>query len=613
MNLLQAYLTHALPIALFHAFLFITCFWCFVLERRLLMLARKSVRVFEESKFKDSSIKNESVRVAVSVLQMSTKGELLSPEAVRMRLSRSIDRYDGLVRYSLNAFIISGLLGTLYNLWKLGPTFWSSLISGQANAGQPAIGMAFSASVFGLSFALLLSLYDSFFIRQTKEKFLNEASGLIFDEASRVLPPREGAAVAQALENFYHASEGFLTKLKSDHEKLSRDFIEQIRGSSTHLTDTLERVSKQWERLTIETAARIEKTDQLLTERISTLASVTEKVEKALNSALPELEEARKLSVSLLTLRKDSERLQNEITNRIGEYGKQWSADLALQTQKQAERLESCYTTAWSRYEKLATESQANNTKALEQFSASISTSIQEWKAERDSLAQHVTALVTTWRSELARSTTGISAGLNEVRSGSDSLTVSSKQMLLSSEAVLQQLQQLQSVATDFSGKIVDGTPLGNAITEMNSILRDIKSVLAQSRVQESVKVVNDNPQGAMILDELHRISSGISQLKRDVEIRKAQNENHSANKVEAPMYMPESKPPATGMGNDGSAHVEPNIGQQHNQSSEPAVVASGGNPQFGSHGVSVGSFVLDDKPSFFTRLRKRFALKRQQ
>jgi hypothetical protein len=612
MNLFEAYLTHALPIAAFHAFLFITCVVCFYIERRLLRLARESVKIFKESPSTDFSNKDEFVMVIASVLQMSEKGELLSPEALRVRLSRSLDRYDGLIRYSLNAFVISGLLGTLYNLWKLGPAFWSALMTGQTDAGQPSIGIAFSASVFGLTFALLLSLYDSFRIRQPREKLLNEASSLIFDEATRILPPREGAAVAQALENFYHASEGFLTKLKLDHEKLSHEFIEQIKGSSTHLTHTLDRISKQWETLTTETATRIEKTDKLLVEQISSLASVTEKIEKALDSALPELEEARKLSVTLLNLRKDSELLQNEITNRLGEYGKQWSTDLVSLTQKQADRLESCYTTAWSRYEKLTTESQTGNTKALEQFSASISTSVQEWKAERDSLTQHVNALVTTWRSELAKSTTGISAGLGEVTSGADSLTQSAKQLQLACEAALQQLQTLQSLASDFSGKIVEGTPLGSAITEMNSILREIKSVLGQSKFQSPPNIVDSNPQSAVILDELHRISTGISQLQRDVAIRSVPTENRSARKASAPMYTPEPKPSTEGTGNGGGADVE-YVGQRPVPGGEPTVVITGTEQQPDSHGPINEIFVFDDKPSFFTRLRKLFTFKRRR
>lgn len=613
MNILTAYLTYATAIAVFHGFLFITCFLCFVLERRLLKLARRSLKAFEESEYKDSSIKNESVTVAVSMLQMSRKGELLSPEAVRTRLARSLDRYDSIVRYSLNAFIISGLLGTLFNLWRLGPGFWASLISGQADAGQPAIGIAFSASVFGLGFALILSFYDSFFIKHPKEKFLNETSSLIFNEAARVLPPRESAAVAQALENFYDASAGFLTKLKSDHEQLSRDFIEQIRGSSNQLTGTLDRISNEWEELTKKTIERHDKAEGTLAKQVSTLSEITANVEETLNAALPELEEARKLSASLLNLRKDSEALQNQITNRIADYGKQWSSDLTALTRTQVERLEDCYKTGWSRYEQLTTQSQTSNTQALEQFSAKISASIQEWKAERDSLGQHVATLLSTWRSEFARSTTGISAGLNEVRSESDSLRNMARQMLLSYEAASRQLQDLQTTVATFSESIVDGTPLGNAITEMNSVLRDMVLILGQTRNQVPPSVVvNDNPQSQVILQELVKVSRGVSQLQRDVEVLRSQSGNNApryadpvVNTQEPPIER-ETKATAAAASVGQTTQYPPspnihgaNVGRADEQArSEPS---------------SFGEPFRADEQSVFARLRERFRLRKRQ
>src|SRR5207247_6053951 len=122
------------------------------------------------------SKESELVRLTSTIFRMVEKGEVLSSELIRTQLIGSLARYDVLIRFCLNAFVISGLLGTLYNLWKLGPKFWAGLISGQENAGQSAIGIAFSASVIGLGCALLLSFVDSFFIRYRREAFVREAA-----------------------------------------------------------------------------------------------------------------------------------------------------------------------------------------------------------------------------------------------------------------------------------------------------------------------------------------------------------------------------------------------------------------------------------------------------
>jgi predicted nucleic acid-binding Zn-ribbon protein len=606
MNILTAYLTYATVIAIFHGFLIVTCLVCFFRERRLLKSARRSIKSYQDSGYNDSSINNESVNVAVSMLQMSRKGELISPETIRKRLARSLERYDSLVRYSLNAFVISGLLGTLYNLWRLGPDFWAKLLSGQADAGQPAIGIAFSASVFGLSFALILSFYDSFFIKHPKEQFLTESSSLIFNEASRILPPRESAAVAQALQNFYDASAGFLTKLKSDHEQLSRDFIEQIRGSSNQLIDTLDRIGSEWEELTKKTTQRHEQAEKSLATQVSSLTSVTEKLEGALTAALPELDEARKLIVSLSSLRKDAESLQSEITNRIAEYGKQWSTDLAALTQAQINRVEETYQTGWSRYEQLAKESQSRNTQALQQFSESISGSIQEWKAERDSLGQHVNTLLSTWRSEFARATTGITAELEQVRSESDSLSNLAGQMLLSYDAAFRQLQELQSTVSTFSEKVVDGTPLGNAITEMNSILRDIGSVVGQVRSQPPSVVVNESPQSQVILQEIVKVSRGVSKLQSDFEVLRAQGGNR-AREPDAVMNTDDPAPNEGSKANAAAATTGQSIRYQTSPSIEDT--PSRADEYVRSDPSTFDSHVIvDNQPSFFAKLRDRLS-----
>jgi hypothetical protein len=516
MNIIEAYITYAAPIAIFHSLLLFICIYC--LTREILRLWREH-SVFlrlKNSEFEDiSSMEGEVAAIAKLTFDMSRKGDMPSPEIMRARLSRSLNQYDIIIRYCLNAFIISGLLGTLYNLWKLGPSFWSNLINGQAEAGQPAIGIAFSASVFGLSAALLLSLFDSFFVRYPRERFINEASSRIFDEASQLLPASEGAAVAQALQNFYGASEGFLTRLKSDHEKLSREFTSQVRDSSAQLVTTLDRISGNWEILTKGATESFGVIENRLTAQISSLVGVTSKIESALEAALPELDEARNLSVALLDIRAQAGALQNQITTQLGEYGTQWKSDLQALTQAHVERLENSYTTGWAGYEAASKMWHERNVKALQEFAGGISASIAEWEAERRTLGEYVNSLIASWRGELGRAATGVGAGLAELHTEVDSLKQTAAHVLRSYDVALQQLRELQSTVARFNAEVLNGTSLGAAVTEMSATVKDFKvAIIKDWNPVITLPNAPDGSQVGAILREVKILSADVAELK---------------------------------------------------------------------------------------------------
>lgn len=526
MNIFEAYFRYAAPIALFHGFLLLTCLYCLVYETLLLWRGHRAFSGLKRSGFTDfSSTGDEVVAVGSLTFGMSQKGDMPSLEIIRGRLSRSLNRLDPIIRYCLNAFVISGLLGTLYNLWKLGPSFWSNLINGQADAGQPAIGIAFSASVFGLGAALLLSLIESCFVRYPRERFINEASSRIFDEAAAFLPAREGAAVAEALQKFYGASEGFLIRLKTDHEKLSREFTGQVRDSSRQLVTTLGSISSDWQNLTKKVTENVGDIEGRLTEQISSLTVVTSRIENALVMAMPELDEARSLSATLLDIRTQADALQNQITTQLGEYSRQWQSDLQTLTIAHVERLENSYTAGWTGYEEAAKRWHETNAETLQGFAGRISTSIQEWKAERDALGVHVSSLISSWRGELGRAATGVGKGIADLTAEVDALKQNSAQVVRSYDAALGQLRELQAAVATFNAEVLNGTPLGDAISEMNSSVKDFKTSIINWNPEILVSEPPNNSVVGAILNELKLLSADVAELNEKVSSRIAKRE----------------------------------------------------------------------------------------
>jgi len=488
------------------------------------MIAQAVLFVREKSSYQDlvrkqfqsvsTSPTTEIVGIRNLVFSLAKKGEVPRPEMIRTRLSHSLARHDTVIRTCLNAFVISGLLGTLYNLWKLGPSFWEGLAKGQEQGGQPAIGIAFSSSVIGLGLALFLTLVEAFTLRHSREKFVREASNRLFDLAVAAFPAKDGAAVAEALNSFYGASEGFLTKLKTEHEELSHQFTRQIRDSSDQLTKTLNSVSGQWVDVT-EAAMR---TTEMLVSKLEAAANglslATVRTEQTLLAALPRLEQAESLTASLLEVRSETNNLQNQIIAQLGAFSDKWQTHLEALTKSHIERMELAYDAGWSRYEEAATHWHDQNSEALTKFAEGIERSLSKWSADREKVDGQVDAMISSWREELRSlegelglSTTGIQAGLGGVEVQIAALTTLSVQLASSYDTAFQQLTDLRNSITGFTANVMNDTPLGKAIQDMTGAITDLKlSIESDGKEPQPLDLTHFDGLLERVVDEIRQI-----------------------------------------------------------------------------------------------------------
>jgi gas vesicle protein len=535
MNIFEAYLKHATAIFIVHLLLLAACAYCLVKEYFLLRRERAAFGALEKSGFTGRAGDSETSQLALLTAELSSKGQLLSADAIRWRLLRLLVPYESITGFCLNAFVVSGLLGTLYNLWRLGPQFWANLLKGSAVAaraagqvpqgaqdvatqvGQPAIGIAFAASVFGLSTALLISFIDSFFIRQPRESFVTAAAAKTFAHAAKLIPPTEGAAVAKALDNFYRSSDSFLNRLKTDHEKLSTQFTKQIQDSSAELVDTLDKISGEWKSLSEGVATEVRQNQAYIGARLSALGAAVSKTEETLAAALPSLAEAEKLAGTLDTLRLRAASLQGEIATKFGEYSGKWREDLDGMTRTHVEHMESVYQKGWSQYSKESGDWHEKNVAALKKFADNIGTSVSQWNEERAQAKRQVDELMSTWRRELGTSLTGLGAGLADLNAKVGDLTKNSTQLATSNDIALRHLRELQSAVASFDAEILRDTPLGRAIVNFNTTVAELKDVVAGIDVSPPTVYANPGSNDALveqILKEVRRLAASVDELK---------------------------------------------------------------------------------------------------
>lgn len=463
---------------------------------------------------KTPKVDTEVSRLSELTLTLTRKGEIPSPEVIRASLLRHLARYDMIVRFCLNAFIISGLLGTLFNLWKLGPSFWEGIISGKQVGGQPAIGIAFSASVFGLGLALTFSLIDSLLLRFRRESFVLKATAALFDVAGTLIPPTERAAVAEALQKFYSDSEGLLNKSSSQHEELSRTFITQIQSSSGKLDKTMGTISDRWMDLIGDTATTVGELGDRVGAEVHNLTIATARAEQALTSALPLLRQAEDLGTTLLQIRLQAEKLQAQITAGISEFSEKWRSDLIEAFESHSQGMEAIYSAGLSRFDEGARSWHEQNVAALNRFSENIEGSMVKWSEERQKVAEQIDTLIDNWRRELGQSTTGVSAGLSNLRSETEALKLTAAQLAKTQDTAFQQLRSFQAAVGAFSKNVVDGTPLGEAINELNASVKEFSLIVSTNGNEGGSEVPSQSPDSELIrliLQELKALSARVS------------------------------------------------------------------------------------------------------
>ena len=475
----DAYLTYALPFAVLHMLFLLGCLISWGWERTDLRKEKKAFEDLAGNNFKHVEYTDTEISKLFNVvLSITRKGELLSLDLLRRRLEQRFALYSLVVRTCLNAFIVSGLLGTLYNLWKLGPNFWEGLLKNQPNAGQPAIGVAFSASVFGLGSALFLMIVDTIFFRSPRERFIRKASNDLFDMSTHLLPSKEGAAVADALEKFYDTSRGFLLDLKFQHEALSQKLIEQIGASSSQLTGTLYDVSDKWKILADTATKTIFALGGRLAVEVNNLTEATNKGSQFLNTAIQNSVEAQELESLLMQIRSEASSIQTKINAQLTDLNEKWRNDLNDITHTHAEKLEKIYNTGWARYEEESKNWQQQNARALNQFSSDVKDLTAQWTEGQKSVGGHIESLISGWRGELGRNTTTMQLSLTELREQIGLLIEVAEHLSKSNDTAFQQLNSLQKDILTFSQNISNGTPVGSAMNTMTEAVRDFQVLL---------------------------------------------------------------------------------------------------------------------------------------
>src|SRR5215475_5770882 len=133
-DLITAYINDAWIFALIHAALVIFCVLIWGLDWRRLNSEKRVFVQLQLSGFPLVQTPTSNIGKMAYIASLLAQKRLISDaETVSRILTKSLSSADATLRTCINGLIIVGLLGTLFNLWHLGPAFWSSLVEGGIN------------------------------------------------------------------------------------------------------------------------------------------------------------------------------------------------------------------------------------------------------------------------------------------------------------------------------------------------------------------------------------------------------------------------------------------------------------------------------------------------
>ncbi len=448
-ELIKAYISDAGAFALIHVALILICFFLWAIDRRRLIREMRSYNNLQlAGSLNLQTTPSSSIEsLAQFASSLAQKGSMPDAETLRRRLINSLSTSDATLRTCINGLVVVGLLGTLFNLWHLGPGFWNSLIEGNALQSKSAIGVAFAASFFGLLWAFTLNLLDNAIFRRRREVFVREATIWITSKTVEQLPHSREAAVTQGLNKFIKASETILLDLKTQHATLTQHLLDQIRDSSQALDISLNSIASRWQTFLTDSTAKVKEGGKEIQSAAKQLTDATNHASKTLADTTKTLESYKNLSELIAEVRTESAKLVSEVTQRMEQFSRQMEINVSNVAKEHSQALEQESEAANKRLSDLMDAWHTRSAATLGGFGANIQKASDDfsanWQQLSSSVYSQVDQLIRSWRMTLDASVGDMNVSLKSVNEQLKKTERLSEALLKSAQALVRATEAL--------------------------------------------------------------------------------------------------------------------------------------------------------------------------
>lgn len=258
--LFGTYIRDAAPFAVVHAVLLVACLRIWVSETLRIRTVRKQLDSAKAGSHPESETTlGQAFDYAVG---LAAKGRLVDPGSLHTFLRNAWHSSDSAFHAFLNAFVISGILGTLYNLWRVRAVLQQIVSSGAtAQSSVGIVGVAFTASIFGLAFALILGAADALFFQPRRNRLMEDVVGWLTKETVDRTPLSAEAILARSIDDLREFNKEVIQGVAAGLERLAREYATRFDGLATKAKTDMDGITAEWSqtlkssRKTLDTAA----------------------------------------------------------------------------------------------------------------------------------------------------------------------------------------------------------------------------------------------------------------------------------------------------------------------------------------------------------------------
>lgn len=240
-NLVKHYICDATIFALFHACLAVWFILAWYSYRQKLLRTKLSLN-------EEPSNSNIWAEIEATIARSAVDGREADLQGIGESIAGQVKHYPERLRPLINAFVVVGLMGTLYSLFGLGTKMekQEDLTPILGN-----MGVAFSASLIGVTLALISSI---FFLRHLQNLAAQVINGIgpKLRSLSASYPPRKPEQsldqIADRMEKSTNAIKISLDLLREREEVLLTEFQTKTTNIISDLADTVTKSQERAER-----------------------------------------------------------------------------------------------------------------------------------------------------------------------------------------------------------------------------------------------------------------------------------------------------------------------------------------------------------------------------
>jgi hypothetical protein len=170
-------------------------------------------------------------------------GEDYDGKEIANRIARAITWTDDLLRFSINALVVVGLMGTLYGFYRMWSDRDLSSLSGSQQSYLTSMSTALTVSFVGLFLGLVTNLFFAI-LKAARQRYVERAATFL-TALGGIMP--SGSPTHVLLQNLLSPLHNLVTELRTQNNEVLRGLTEAVNSRTEQLNVLIAEATAAWQ------------------------------------------------------------------------------------------------------------------------------------------------------------------------------------------------------------------------------------------------------------------------------------------------------------------------------------------------------------------------------